>query len=370
MFETLSKNFIVKKLSSIQITVVCLFLLFVLVFWGTVAQVQQGLYVAQERFFNSFFFTAAGFLPFPGAQLVLWVLFVNLACVTITRFSRYRGWKNLGILVIHSGLLLYFVAAFVTFHLAQESNVHLLEGEGTNLSSSYHEWEVSIWQSPEDKRKIWALDAQAFKPGFSVALADLPFHLTVETFFHNSTAYKRGSFQKSGPLNGSGIGKLEPKDVTKEREKNIAGGVFRVTSSGKEFELLLYGMDSKPTVIDIDGQKYFFQLRHKKFPLPFVIKLVDFKAEFYPGTETARSFQSKVEILNANSKRDVLISMNKPLRHKDYTFYQASYVIDEFGREYSTLAVVKNAGRLLPYIACFVMFAGLVYHFLFKAFSR
>ena len=57
-----------KLLSSVRITVVCIFLLFVLTFWGTVAQVQQGLYIAQERFFNSFFFLAGGFFPFPGCR--------------------------------------------------------------------------------------------------------------------------------------------------------------------------------------------------------------------------------------------------------------------------------------------------------------
>src|SRR5882757_5901724 len=112
-----------KFFSSVRITVVCLFLLFILTFWGTVAQVQQGLYVAQERFFNSFFFLAAGFIPFPGAQLVLWVLFINLLCVTIVRFSKYRNWSYAGVLTIHFGLLLYFASAFIIFHVAKESNV-------------------------------------------------------------------------------------------------------------------------------------------------------------------------------------------------------------------------------------------------------
>ena len=38
-------------LGSVRITVACLFLLFILTFWGTIAQVQQGLYAAQDRFF-------------------------------------------------------------------------------------------------------------------------------------------------------------------------------------------------------------------------------------------------------------------------------------------------------------------------------
>src|SRR5271165_4477596 len=101
----------IKFLSSLRITVTCLFLLFVLTFWGTIAQVQQGLFAAQDRFFNSFFFLAGGFIPFPGAQLVLWVFFVNLICSMILTYRKYTQWENIGLLVIHFGLIIYFFAA-------------------------------------------------------------------------------------------------------------------------------------------------------------------------------------------------------------------------------------------------------------------
>src|ERR1700689_4465921 len=99
----------IKILSSLRITVACLFLLFILTFWGTIAQVQQGLYAAQERYFNSFFFLAAGFIPFPGAQLVLWVFFFNLISSIILTFKKYTQWENSGLLIIHMGLILYFI---------------------------------------------------------------------------------------------------------------------------------------------------------------------------------------------------------------------------------------------------------------------
>jgi cytochrome c biogenesis protein ResB len=238
----------IKLLSSPRLTVICLFLLFVLTFWGTIAQVQQGLYAAQERYFNSFFFLGAGFIPFPGAQLVLWVLFVNLmASITVT-FKKYTQWSNVGLLIIHFGLILYFVAAFMIFHFAQESNVRLAEGESTNVSVSY----------------------------------------------------------QPGPL--------------------------------------------------------------KHFPLPFTIRLDHFKAEFHPGTDVAKSFESIVTITTGSLQRQVRIYMNNPLRYKDYTVYQASYDTDSTGRQHSTLAVVKNFAKFLPYLACFVVFFGLALHFLIQAF--
>ena len=139
------KNFpLTKAFSSLKITVSCLGLLFILTFWGTIDQVENGLYHAQEQFFNSYFFLIFGFIPFPGAQLVLWVLFLNLVCVALTRFV-FR-WSHIGILIIHFGLLTYFAAAFITLHCIEESQLTLREGGAANVSTAYHDWEFSIWK--------------------------------------------------------------------------------------------------------------------------------------------------------------------------------------------------------------------------------
>ena len=165
-----------KLLSSVRITVVCIFLLFVLTFWGTVAQVQQGLYIAQERFFNSFFFLAGGFLPFPGAQLVMWVLFVNLIAMIIMRFSKYRQWSYAGVLVVHFGLLLYFAAAFLVFQVSKESAIHLTEGQSSNVSSSYFQWELACWADGQ-QRDVIAIDTQYLKSDFEVPFGNKDFTL-------------------------------------------------------------------------------------------------------------------------------------------------------------------------------------------------
>jgi hypothetical protein len=368
--ERLSQYPAFRFLSSIKITVACLFLLFVLTFWGTVAQINDGLYVAQARYFSSFFFLILGVIPFPGAQGVLWVLFVNLACVTATRFVHYFKPKYAGILVIHFGLLLYFVAAFVTFHVTVESNVHLMEHEGTNLSSSYHEWELSVWKQEGDTRHVTAFDAKDFQSGKKISPQDGIFSITVKQFYPNTQAYTSRGEADHPVVNASGIHFLEPKEILKEREQNIAGGVFEVSGPDhKSVDVLLYGGDSKATPLMIGGETYYFSLRHKKYVLPLTIELLDFRAQFHPGTQTAKSFESTVKITHDGTSREVVISMNNPLRYRDYTFYQASYAIDSSGNEYSTFAVVKNFGRILPYIASLLTFGGLALHFLMMAFA-
>ena len=141
--KKLQRTPIIKACASLKITLTCLILLFILTFWGTVDQVYNGLYLAQERFFNSFFFLVGGFIPFPGAQLVLWVLFINLVCVALTRFVYNRD--HIGISIIHSGLLLFFVAAFVTLHCVEESHLTLMEGEAANLSNTSHHLEIILF---------------------------------------------------------------------------------------------------------------------------------------------------------------------------------------------------------------------------------
>lgn len=370
--ERLAKLKVVKSLASVKITVVCLFMLFVLTFWGTVAQVNQGLYAAQERFFASLVFLVGGIVPFPGAQLVLWVLGVNLLCVTITRFIHYAQPKYIGILIIHFGLLLYLLSAFVIFRFSVESNVHLKEKDGTNLSASYSLWELACWSQPGDKRNVHAYDVSTSSVGKRYAFSNGNFEVFVQQFYPNAQAYAvTDKTSKSTPLNASGIALLQPKEVLVEREKNMAGGIFEVHAPGqKSVSMLLYGGDSRPTEIKIGDKSYFFTLQHKKYELPLTIELVDFRAKFHPGTETAKSYESTVKITHDGASRELVISMNKPLTYKDYTFFQASYAIDSFGTEYSTFAVVKNVGRFLPYISSLITFGGLALHFLIMAFAH
>ena len=82
----------------------------------------------------------------------------------------------------------------------------------------------------------------------------------------------------------------------------------------------------------------------------------------------ASNYESTVEIDTGDLRRTTRIFMNNPLRYKDYTFYQSSYSIGPNGAESSVLSVVKNKGRLFPYIACTLIGVGLLIHFLVHLF--
>lgn len=392
--KNLQRNPAIKFCASLNITLLCLVLLFILTLWGTIDQVYNGLYLAQERFFYSFFFTFAGFIPFPGAQLVLWVFFINLVCVALTRLV-YK-WDQAGIIVTHLGLLLFFVAAFATYHGTEESHITLREGEGTNVAQAYHDWELAVWTEEDNARNVAAFDANGLRPNDRLTFTEYGLTATVGHYYPNAEAYgadKPSPKLEAGIINASGIQTIKEVPLDKEPEKNIPGGLFTVRGAGPlEVSVLVYGGEEQPAKIAggeppgaspaAGGQTYFIQLRRKRYPLPFVLRLKDFTAEWYPNTEIARSYKSLVEIVpsgggtprkmmpSASSRggREVLISMNNPLRYKNFALYQSSYAVDKAGVESSTLAIVRNPGRLLPYFASFITFGGLAVHFLLMAF--
>ncbi|MCA9402410.1 MAG: cytochrome c biogenesis protein ResB [Candidatus Omnitrophica bacterium] len=364
------KSVPVRWVASVRITVACLVWLFVLTFWGTVAQVSDGLYQAQEKFFHSWYFLQWGFLPLPGAQLTLWILFVNLSANAVFRFV-YR-WANVGILIIHLGLLSYFVGAFVTLHGVEESNLTLREGETSNVAQAYHDWELAVWSPSEaDALEVTAFDVAGLKSGEVVTLTDPPLEFGVRLYFANAQAYTRGKAPQPDLLNVSGINDLSRLALDSAPERNFPGGIFTVRlPDGSRRDILLYGQESQPTPLAAGGKGYLFQIRRKRYQLPITVTLKKFEMEKHPGTEIARSYRSYVQIERQGIKRDAEIYMNHPYRFKDYTFYQASYAVDQRGEFRSTLAVVRNEGRLLPYVSSLVTFAGLAVHFLVMAFRR
>jgi hypothetical protein len=131
-------------------------------------------------------------------------------------------------------------------------------------------------------------------------------------------------------------------------------------------QLQLHGAMEYPQRVESRGRPLFIALRRKHSPMPLALTLLDFKKENYLGTSMARSYTSSVRVQpQAAVAHEVTISMNKPFRYKDYTFYQSSYTMSEQG-ERSTLAVVRNPAQSLPALSTIFMAIGMALHFLLK----
>jgi cytochrome c biogenesis protein ResB len=111
-----------------------------------------------------------------------------------------------------------------------------------------------------------------------------------------------------------------------------------------------------------DGE-WVFELKRRSYPLPFEIRLDKFIHEQHPGTSIAKAFISDVTRTEAGASQTARISMNAPMRHKGYAFYQSSWGGGDNQAKYSVLSVVKNPADKFPQYACTVVAAGLFIHF-------
>src|ERR1041385_6726495 len=108
MLDRITKFFV-----SLRLTVVLLAFGIVLVFVGTVAQADEGLYQAQVRYFRHWFVFGITFfghrvpLVLPGGYLLGTALLVNLLAAHSQRFQWTR--KKIGIQLTHAGVILLLV---------------------------------------------------------------------------------------------------------------------------------------------------------------------------------------------------------------------------------------------------------------------
>lgn len=356
-------------LSSLKITVICLALLAIIVIWGTVYQANNGLYEAQQKFFHSWIIFIFGVIPFPGAVTVMFVLFINLVFSIIFRIG-FRLSK-FGNLIGHLGLVILLAGSGYTMYFAEESVLQLREGETSKTSSSRYMWELSAWELAQGRKTGYRAEASQFFPGQPLTFEKFPFKLTVLKYFPHCTAFTGASADPTQiPINGSGITDLQEARPEDDAGDNTAGVILKVEGAQLP-PLLLFGQDNQPARFTLKGRLFYFELARKRISLPLSISLLDFSLKYYPNSTIPKSFESRVAIKGEGDiEREVVISMNRPLRFKDYTFFQSSYFVDEMGKEYTVLAVVRNSGRLLPYIASITIFMGLLVQFLMKLFRR
>ena len=91
--------------------------------------------------------------------------------------------------------------------------------------------------------------------------------------------------------------------------------------------------------------------------------------ETHPGTMVARSYESTVLLQDGNIRQKVHITMNHPLRYKGYTIYQTSFdqnAKDQKDTHAVSYTVVRNWGRIFPYVASVTLCLGLLVHLCLK----
>ena len=141
------------------------------------------------------------------------------------------------------------------------------------------------------------------------------------------------------------------------------GVVLKVTANGDSKIVKLLGgqgINNPFKELSVGGLDFAFKYGSKILDLPFDIKLNDFIAERYPGTEKSySSFESKVTVFDEQEGSfDFHIYMNNILNHKGYKFFQSSFDPDEKG----TILSVNHDywGTWFTYLGYYLLYFGLL----------
>ena len=151
-------------------------------------------------------------------------------------------------------------------------------------------------------------------------------------------------------------------EIVKSEDITQQDGLFVKISSGNESKILgllgAKGIANDPKKISLAGLDFQLTYGSLENKLPFEIKLNDFIAEKYPGTEKSySSFMSRVTVID-DETFDYDIYMNHILNHSGYRFFQASFDPDEKG---TVLSVNHDYfGTLITYIGYFLLYIGLL----------
>ncbi len=141
------------------------------------------------------------------------------------------------------------------------------------------------------------------------------------------------------------------------------GIALKISANGSTKVLKLLGgkgSNNPFKQIEVGGLEFNFKYGSKLLDLPFEIKLNDFIAERYPGTEKSySSFESKVTVFDPQEDEfDFHIYMNNILDHRGYKFFQASFDPDEKG----TILSVNHDywGTWFTYLGYYLLYFGLM----------
>ena len=162
-------------------------------------------------------------------------------------------------------------------------------------------------------------------------------------------------------------------DIVKKSEllKSDQDGLELLISTPEESTLVRViggkGTNNAFKTFTVGNQDFTVRYGSKVYDLPFSVKLNDFIAEKYPGTDKSySSFASEVTVIDEDAF-DYRIYMNNILNYQGYRFFQASFDPDEKG----TILSVNHDfwGTLLTYIGYILLYLGLVV-ILFARFTR
>ncbi|RFC48406.1 MAG: ABC-type transport system involved in cytochrome c biogenesis [Verrucomicrobia bacterium] len=356
---------------SLRLTVVLILFSIILVLVATLDQVNLGIWVVQQKYFNTFVvFWKTGNMSlaiFPGGYTIGGLLLLNLLAAHFYRFK--FTWRKIGLWLVHAGLILLLIGQLLTGLMQDEYQLRLDQGQTKNFSESYRNVELAITDITDPKYdEVIAIPEDRLVHQTPIQHPRLPFRVAVKTYLPNATLQMGLPPATSADTTATrGVGPqilatLQPLTY-KQDERNIPAAYVELTGPEGVIGIWLVSpfLDD-PQHFTAGGRSWKIALRFARHYQPYSLTLLKFSHDKYAGTDIPKNFSSRLRLTTPDGRddRDVLIYMNNPLRYAGLTFYQAGFQNNDMT---TVLQVVRNPSWLIPYIACGVMTLGLVLQF-------
>jgi hypothetical protein len=346
----------------------------VIVFVGTLSQVDLGIYYAQKKYFQSFF-VFHDFGPFslpilPGGYLLGWLFTINLVAAMTVRMKWTK--KKLGLLITHIGLLVLVVGSGLAGAITTESQMAVEEGDTMHYSQHLRYSELAITDtSHPDHNVVTVIPDKILSKETLLQNENLPFDVNVIKYYPNAQlAMQPFAELYKTPEITEDIGAkmyVKPLEVfVRDDLRNNTSVIveFIEKETRNSMGTWLFSLDLvSAQIVELNGKNYELNLRPIRYYNPYSITLNDFSHDKYPGTDIPKNFSSAVtlEYKDTGEKRDTLIYMNHPLRIDGKTYYQASFASNN---TISIFQVVDNPLWQLPYFACLLITIGMTLLFI------
>lgn len=387
---------ILKPIASLQLTVGLLVLSLGLVFFGTVAQVDFGIWTVVNKYFYSWVawvpfqlfvrfgqkflgvdpeFSVGGGFPYPGGWVIGGLLMVNLIAAHLVRFK--VSWKRTGILMIHAGLMILLLGEFLSSQFKVEGRMSIDMGQTKNYIDTDRKVELAFVDSTDPVNdKVVVIPEQLLRGKKRISHPELPVDVEVVEFMPNSELVDAPELNNKATA-GAGLDtaaelRAEVSGIDPKQNIDAPSAYIRLIDkdTGKDRGTYLVSLwfsqlrqPIPPEVVELDNKPYSISLRLQRRYLPFKLHLIEFRFDRYVGTNTPLNYSSDVRLVDSGEGQDrqVRISMNEPLRYRGETFYQASF--DERTEKTTVLSAVRNRAWTMPYLACAMVALGLLFHF-------
>lgn len=346
---------IIKFISKTDIFCLLLLWFIVILIMGTISQKEIGIFSAQQKYFSSILIWVFDEkIPVLGGKMVLFLIFINLFAKI---FSDKFNTNKIGTFCMHIGVLYLIFSSIFILKSNEEGNILIKEGNKSNIIITNNNYILTLTDNSFTKViKLTSFNAKSYK-------ILLDYNIQIKNFYLNAgLTYKHNFLKKQTLFDISRFFNLQKKTLFLESENNKAGVVFTFLNKNSYKTYYLLENICNKHILKFKDKNLIISLNKSIIILPFELHLLKFEKETYPGTQIAKSYKSKLFIKETNGINwHYNIEMNKPLKYKNYTFYQTSFIEDATGN-ITILSVTKNSKNYVFYISGIIMCFGLIIH--------